>query len=133
MMKIMLRLTNIFILHLCLLSKNIYAESFETQSFSTEGAEVICDSKQNKSPLVINIYGETFSSIINITQNESNYFNVIAKFNYYNAPIYDDYKNILSVSYEFHIEDNKLVESTLIDQDLTQQTKDIFASIGNPP
>lgn len=126
MMKVMLMLTNIFLFFLFIGSAN--ADIYETQSFSSEGAELNCDHKKNKS-LIINVYGETFSSKIKVIKNKSNNYSINAKFDYYDLPIYEKFQNILSVNYNFYIENNQIIESSLLHSDLKQTINDIYKSI----
>ena len=125
MMRVMLMLTKIIFLFLFIGS--VDADVYETQSFSSEGAELNCEQK-NKS-LNINVYGETFSSEIKVIKNKPNNYSINAKFDYYDLPIYEKFRNILSVNYDFYVENNQIVESSLLHSDLNQTINDIYKSI----
>jgi CRISPR/Cas system-associated exonuclease Cas4 (RecB family) len=126
MMKVMSTLINIFIFYF--LIGNANADVFETQSFSTEGAELICDDKKSDE-LVLNVYGETFASKIKVIKNKPHNYNINAKFDYYDLPIYEKFRNILSVDYDFYVENNQVIESSLLDSNLRLSIKDIYKSI----
>jgi CRISPR/Cas system-associated exonuclease Cas4 (RecB family) len=125
-MKVMSKLINIFIFYF--LIGNANADVFETQSFSTEGAELICDDKKSDG-LVLNVYGETFASKIKVIKSKSHNYNINAKFDYYDLPIYEKFRNILSVNYDFYVENNQVIESSLLDSNLRLSIKDIYKSI----
>ncbi|MWP48092.1 hypothetical protein [Gilliamella sp. Pas-s27] len=122
----MLILINFFMFYF--LIGSAHADVFETQSFSSEGAELICDYKRS-SELELNVYGETFTSKIKIIRSKPHNYNINAKFDYYDLPIYEKFRNVLSVNYAFYVENNQIIESSLIDSDLRKVIKDIYKSI----
>ncbi|OCG19516.1 hypothetical protein [Gilliamella sp. App4-10] len=126
MMKVMSILINMLIFYF--LIGNANADVFETQSFSSEGAELICDYKKSNE-LVLNVYGETFASKIKVIKSKPHNYNINAKFDYYDLPIYEKFRNILSVNYDFYVENDQVIESSLLDSDLKQVIKDIYKSI----
>lgn len=126
MLKVMSILINILIFYS--LIGNANADIFETQSFSTEGAELICDYKKSNE-LVLNVYGETFSSKIKVIKSKTHNYNIHAKFDYYDLPIYEKFRKILSVNYDFYVENDQVIESSLLDSNLNQAIKDIYKSI----
>lgn len=128
MMKVMSILVNFLICYLLIANANANADVFETQSFSSEGAELICENNKNRE-LLLNVYGETFKSNIKVINSKPHHYSINAKFDYYDRPIYEKFRNILTINYDFYIENDQVLESSLIDSDLNQKINDIYESI----
>ena len=106
---------------------NAHADVFKTYSFSSEGAELICKNNKN-SDLLLNVYGETFKSNIKVINSKPYNYRINAKFSYYDRPIYEKFRNILTIDYEFYIENDHVLVS-LLDSDYSQKINEIYKSI----
>lgn len=129
MMKVMSILVNFLICYLFIANANANANAnvFETQSFSSEGAELICEDKKN-SDLLLNVYGETFKSNIKVINSKPHNYRIKAKFSYYDRPIYEKFRNILTIDYDFYIENDQVLVS-LLGSDYSQKINEIYESI----
>lgn len=126
-MKVMSILVNFLIFYFFIANANADADVFETYSFSSEGAELICENNKN-SDLLLNVYGETFKSNIKVINSEPHNYRINAKFSYYDRPIYEKFRIILTIDYDFYIENDRILVS-LLASDYSQEINEIYKSI----